>query len=260
VSPCEGSKKRRRRERRSGRSGTPPPPTLLLLLLPHTVRVKVKVVIALLLLLLLRFFFFFFLSSSSVEKIIFFLRPISHSDDACLFRVFSFFSFWVVCNETFCTIFFKPQQTTFLCFFCPQKFLYTHNAKQKMLQLSSSRTIISPSSAQFTNKRKSSSLNNNRRSNNNNGGFLQISAISAADVTGPVKETLGDLQSVEVRNFGNNSSLWSNSIILKKILSFFLCARGVGGGRDAFVRRERTISFLLLLLIPFFLRPFGIAS
>jgi len=93
-----------------------------------------------------------------------------------------------------------------------------------MLQLSSSRTIISPSSAQFTNKRKSSSLNNNRRSNNNNGGFLQISAISAADVTGPVKETLGDLQSVEVRNFGNNSSLWSNSIILKKILSFF-CAR-----------------------------------
>jgi len=129
-----------------------------------------------------------------------------------------------------------------------------------MLQLSSSRTIISPSSAQFTNKRKSSSLNNNRRSNNNNGGFLQISAISAADVTGPVKETLGDLQSVEVRNFGNNSSLWSNSIILKKILSFFLCARGVGGGRDAFVRRERTISFLLLLLIPFFLRPFGIAS
>jgi hypothetical protein len=42
---------------------------------------------------------------------------------------------------------------------------------------------------------------------------------------------------------------------LKKILSFF-CARGVGGGRDAFVRRERTISFLLLLLIPFFLRPF----
>jgi hypothetical protein len=146
-------------------------------------------------------------------------------------------------------------------FFLPTK-IFIRTTQNKMVQLSSSRTIISPSSAQFTNKRKSSSLNNNRRSNNNNnGGFLQISAISAADVTGPVKETLGDLQSVEVRNFGNNSSLWSNSIIiLKKILSFFLCARGRGGGRDAFVRRERTISFLLLLLIPFFLRPFGIAS
>jgi len=57
-------------------------------------------------------------------------------------------------------------------------------------------------------------------------------------VTGPVKETLGDLQSVEVRNFGNNSSLWSNSIILKKILSFFLCARGVGGGKRR-VRSQR---------------------
>ena len=68
----------------------------------------------------------------------------------------------------------------------------------------SSRTItISPtrSSAQFTNKRKSS-FNNNKNNNNNNNSRrskLQISAISAADVTGPVKETLGDLQSVEVR-------------------------------------------------------------
>jgi len=125
-------------------------------------------------------------------------------------------------------------------FFLPTKiFIRTTTQNNKMVQLSSSRTIISPSSAQFTNKRKSSSLNNNRRSNNNNGGFLQISAISAADVTGPVKETLGDLQSVEVRNFGNNSSLWSNSIIiLKKILSFFLCARGVGGGKRR-VRSQR---------------------
>ena len=63
--------------------------------------------------------------------------------------------------------------------------------------LSSRTTIISPttSSAQFTNKRKSSFNNNN----NSRRSKLQISAISAADVTGPVKETLGDLQSVEVR-------------------------------------------------------------
>jgi len=67
--------------------------------------------------------------------------------------------------------------------------------------LSSRTTVISPttsSAAQFTNKRKSS-LNNNNNNNNSRRSKLQISAISAADVTGPVKETLGDLQSVEVR-------------------------------------------------------------
>jgi len=166
----------------------------------------------------------------------FFLRPISHSDDACLFRVLFFCSFSLFATRPFVR-FFLNHNNNFFVFFLPTKIFIPHNAKQNVT-LSSSRTIISPSSAQFTNKRKSSSLNNNRRSNNNNGGFLQISAISAADVTGPVKETLGDLQSVEVRNFGNNSSLWSNSIILKKILSFFLCARGVGGGKRR-VRSQR---------------------
>ena len=196
------------------------------------------------------FFFFFFFdsssssssSSSSVEEK-FFLRPISHSD-ACVCLGFYFFVlFGLFATRPFVRLFLNHNNQLFCVFFAHKNF-YIRTTQNKMLQLSSSRTIISPSSTQFTNKRKSSSLNNNRRSNNN-GGFLQISAISAADVTGPVKETLGDLQSVEVRNFGNNSSLWSNSINFEKnSLFLFVRARGRGGEETrSFAEKEQSLFF-----------------
>ena len=70
---------------------------------------------------------------------------------------------------------------------------YTENKMVSIMMSTTSAFISSPTTLKLRKK-----SNTNKRSNNS---LLKIAkAISVADVTGPVKETIKDVQSVEVQN------------------------------------------------------------